>query len=136
MSASAMKANLTPILTVLIREEGDVVAARQRARELASLAGFGNQDQVRIATAVSEIARNACQYGGGSVEFSLALLPRPQTLWITVVDHGPGIANIEAVLSGHHRSGTGMGHGLIGTRRLMDRFEIDSTPGTGTVVSF
>jgi signal transduction histidine kinase len=134
MTLSLSRAGLMPVVTVLIREEVDVVAARQRARQLASLVGFGNQDQVRIATAVSEITRNAYQHGGGRVEFALTLASRPQALSITVIDNGPGIADLDAVLSGRHRSATGMGVGLTGSRRLMDSFTIDSNPGKGTIV--
>src|SRR6187200_2414293 len=124
--------NPMPILTVQVREEVDVVAARQRARQLAALVGFGNQDQVRIATAVSEIARNAYQFGGGRVEFSLAPSARTQALMIAVIDNGPGIADLDAILEGRHRSTTGMGVGLVGCKRLMDTFEIDTKPGRGT----
>jgi signal transduction histidine kinase len=129
-------ANLMPILTVQVREEMDVVAARQRARQLAAVIGFSSQDQVRIATAVSEIARNAFQFGGGRVEFAFNPSARPQSLSVSVIDGGPGIANLDAVLSGKHRSATGMGVGLMGSRRLMDTFEIDTKPGKGTTVHF
>lgn len=137
MKATFSRTGQTPVVTVLVREELDVVIARQRARQLAATIGFGNQDQVRIATAVSEIARNAFHHGGGGkVEFGLALHSRPQALWITVTDNGPGIANLDSVLSGRHRSAAGMGVGLIGSRRLMDSFEVDSAPGKGTRVHF
>jgi signal transduction histidine kinase len=126
-----------PVVTVLVQEEGDVVSARQRARQLAQLAGFSNLDQIRIATAVSEVARNAFRYAGrGRVEFFLNLAARPQAIAVQVVDNGPGIANIEDVLSGRHRSNAGMGIGLAGTRRLMDTFDIASGAGTGTTVRF
>jgi signal transduction histidine kinase len=126
-----------PVVTVQVREEVDVVAARQRARQLAFLIGFSHQDQVRIATAVSEVARNAFQYGGGGrVEFALALAADSQALLITVIDNGPGIPNLDAILGGRHVSTAGLGVGLAGSRRLMDGFEIDSTPGQGTTVRF
>jgi signal transduction histidine kinase len=125
-----------PVLTVLVREEVDVVAARQRARQIACLAGFSRQDQVRIATAVSEVARNAVQHaGGGRVEFALALAEQPQTLAVTITDHGPGITDLDAVLHAPPHSVGGAGS-LIGARRLMDRFEINSEPGQGTTVRF
>ncbi len=123
------------MLTVRVDAESDVVAARQRARQLASSMGFGNQDQVRIATAVSEIVRNALQYGGGGrIEFRVQSSTRPQSLTFVVSDNGPGIANLDSVLSGRHRSATGMGLGLAGSRRLMDAFSIRSDPASGTVV--
>ena len=137
MSLTFSRIGLTPVVAVVVREELDVVLARQRARQLASLIGLGNQDQVRVATAVSEIARNAFHYGrGGRVEFALALHPRPQVLWVSVIDSGPGIADPDNILSGRHRSTSGMGVGLTGSRRLMESLEIDSAQGKGTAIHF
>ena len=114
------------ILSVSLKAEPDIVFARQRARQLAGLLGFDRQDQTRIATAVSEIARNAVEYGGGGcVKFSLAGSTSPQLFLATVSDEGSGIANLEEVLSGRHRSTTGMGVGLMGARRLVDQFSIE-----------
>lgn len=124
---------IPPILTTEIRYEHDVVLARQRARQVARLLGFDGQEQTRIATAVSEIARNAYQYaGGGKVVFELA--PDPARLDITIRDAGPGIARLQDVLDGRYRSRTGMGLGLLGARRLSDRFQVRSEPGAGTLV--
>jgi signal transduction histidine kinase/CheY-like chemotaxis protein len=118
-----------------IRLEHDVVLARQRARQIASLLGFVPQDQTRIATAVSEIARNAFQYaGGGKVEFLVESESSPALL-VHVRDRGPWIKNVQNILEGRYRSATGMGLGIVGVRRLMDRFQIDSSPGTGTSVT-
>ncbi len=112
----------------------DVVLARQCALRLAERAGLDRRDQTRLATAVSELARNAFVYaGGGAVEFAARLDLTPQILFVSVSDLGPGIANIDSVLSGAYRSMTGMGLGLIGAKRLMDRFEIKSEPGGTTV---
>lgn len=123
------------LLTVALLEEGDIVAARRRAREIAGLLGFEAQDQTRIATAVSEIARNAATYGrGGRVEFAAMMVPRPG-LRVVVRDSGPGIAGVERMLDGRFNSATGMGVGLSGTRRLMDEFAIE-TSESGTVVTF
>ena len=121
------------ITTVTIEYEGDVVLARQRAREIAALLGFDNQDQTRVATAVSELARNAYNYAGrGRVEFDIEGRTMPQLLIIRVSDSGPGIRNLKEILEGRYWSPTGMGIGLIGARRLMDQCEIrsDSTEGT------
>ncbi len=124
----------TSILTVALIEESDIVAARQRARQIGGLLGFEAQDQTRIATAVSEIARNATTYGGGGrIEFCVERAT-PAVLLIHVRDKGPGIADIDAILEGRFRSSSGMGVGISGTRRLMDRFEIESAPGDGTRV--
>ena len=113
------------------------MTARQRARQLSALLGFGQQDQTRISTAVSEIVRNAYQYaGGGRLDFSIDLQGRPQALWMQVSDDGPGIRNVAVVLSGAYVSRTGMGVGLAGARRLMDDFDVSSAPDQGTVVRF
>src|SRR5262249_43512127 len=126
---------MSTLLSVAIRYERDVVLARQRARQIAALVGFDVQDQTRIATAVSEIARNAFEYArGGRVEFQLEGSTPPQLLVVRVTDRGPGVADLAAVLDGRYRSRTGMGVGIVGARRLMDRFEITCPPGGGTTV--
>ena len=124
------------LLRLALHSERDVVLARQRARRIAELAGFEAQDQTRIATAVSEIARNAFRYArGGRVEFAIEGTTSPQLLSVIVADDGPGMVDLASVLDGSYRSQTGMGLGIVGTRRLMDRFEIESAPD-GTRVSF
>lgn len=115
------------LLTVAIRYEQDVVIARQRARQIAALLGFEGQDQTRIATAVSEIVRNAFRYAkGGRVEFALEGQSAPQLLLIRVQDQGPGIPDLAHVMSGNYRSSTGMGMGILGAHRLMDQVEVRS----------
>jgi signal transduction histidine kinase/CheY-like chemotaxis protein len=124
-----------PLLSVRIRHEHDIVAARRRARQIAAALTFDTPEQTRIATAVSELARNAFQYaGGGVVEYLVEGAMAPQVLTIRVSDWGPGLANVDAVLSGQYRSPTGMGLGLVGTRRLMDAFDIKSGQD-GTTIS-
>lgn len=123
---------LKSILNIALRTERDVVQARQRARELAALLGFDNQDQIRLATATSEIARNAFRYArNGTVDFSIQL-DRPQHVEVTISDSGPGIPNLQQILDGRYRSDTGMGMGIVGTKRLMDEFSLDSSPSGGT----
>ncbi|EWY41792.1 histidine kinase [Skermanella stibiiresistens SB22] len=91
-------------------------------------------DQTRIATAVSEVCRNAYAYaGGGKAEFRLQETGSRVALVVEVVDQGPGISELEDILAGRYRSRTGMGLGLLGAQRLMDRLEIDTSPG-GTSV--
>ncbi len=110
-----------------IRGEDDVVRAHQTTRTLAAQLGFTTFAQTRIATAMSEIARNALTYaGGGSV--TLGLSDDRTTMLIVVVDRGPGIADLDAVLSGQRRSTTGLGVGIPGTRRLMDDMSIETSP--------
>jgi len=124
----------TQILSVQLRAEPDLVHARKQARHVAGLLGFDTQDQARVATAVSEIARNAYRYaGGGEISFEIA---GDQMLLVQVRDRGPGIPALQQILLGQFRSGTGMGIGITGTRRLMDHFEIETTPGNGTTVTF
>jgi signal transduction histidine kinase/DNA-binding response OmpR family regulator len=125
-----------PLLAVVVAHEPDVVTARQRARQIAEMVGFEEQDQVRIATAVSEIARNAFRYaGGGRIEFLLHGTVPPQLLTVVVSDRGPGFRALDDVLDGRFRSTTGMGRGIVGTRRLMDQFSIHARPGGGSVVT-
>jgi signal transduction histidine kinase/DNA-binding response OmpR family regulator len=120
-----------PIFTVRLRQERHVVQARQRAREIAAILGFEHQEQIRLATATSELARNAFRYAHeGMVEF-LVRDNKPQLFEILVTDSGPGIGNLPDILDGKYVSRTGLGKGIIGTRRLMDRFDIyTSTAGT------
>jgi anti-sigma regulatory factor (Ser/Thr protein kinase) len=122
------------ILTIEIRFEQDVVMTRQRVRQIAELLGFDSQDRTRIATAVSEIARNAFQYAkGGKIQFWVEG-ESPQIFMVSIRDKGRGIANLKTILEGKYASNTGMGLGIIGSKRLMDQFRIDSTPEQGTVV--
>lgn len=122
------------VLTIMIKLEHDVVQARQRARQIARLLGFEAQDQTRIATAVSEIARNAYRYAGsGKVEFALEF-SSPQLFLIEIRDQGKGITDLSAIMDGRYVSGTGMGLGIVGAKRLVDRFSIESEAGSGTRV--
>lgn len=126
-----------PLLTTLVEHEDDIVTVRQRVRGLAERLGFSVQDQTRVATAVSEIARNAYSYAdGGRVEYGLDGDSIGQCLVIRIIDTGPGIVDLDAILEGRYRSTTGLGIGITGSRRLMDRFEIESGVGRGTTVTF
>jgi signal transduction histidine kinase len=126
---------LTPLSSISLHFEYDLVAARRRARQIAALLGFEEQDQTRIATVASEIARNALRYGGGGrVEFGIDSRNGSQALTMTVSDRGPGISNLEDVLNGRYQSQTGMGLGLVGARRLMDDLQVNTGPGKGTTV--
>jgi signal transduction histidine kinase/CheY-like chemotaxis protein len=124
------------LLTIAIHSELDVVFVRQRARQIASLCGFSQQDQARIGTAVSELARNVYNYAdGGRAEFRIEGETSPQLLVIRVEDKGPGIANLDLVLSGRYTSATGMGLGLLGARRLMDQCDIQTRLREGTTIT-
>lgn len=121
------------ILKLAVASEIDVVAARQRAREIAVQCRFPMQDQVRIATSVSELARNVYNYAqGGKVEFSVEEVDGGQVLQIRIDDQGPGFGNLDEILGGRYVSRTGMGLGILGAQRLMDRFDIRTGVGAGT----
>lgn len=123
---------MIPLANVPIKNERDVVAARQVGRRVAGALGFEILDQTRIMTAISELARNAQRYAGsGSVELAIA----GDALRVTVRDRGPGIAQLDEILRGRYVSRSGMGLGILGVKRLMDRFEIESG-ATGTKVVF
>ena len=126
----------TSITRIEIHFEQDVVYVRQRARMIAQMLGFSLQDQTRIATAASEISRNALQYAkGGSVEFFIEEKDQGSFFTIDVSDHGPGISNLDEILKGRYTSHTGMGLGIIGSRRLLDQFDIKTVPESGTTVT-
>ena len=115
-----------------LRAESDVVRAHQTTRMIAAQLGFSTFEQTRIATAMSEIARNALTYAsGGSV--TLGLDDERAALVIVVIDRGPGIVELDAILAGERPSPTGLGVGIPGAKRLMDELTIETTP-TGTRV--
>lgn len=124
-----------PILRLNVDTEFDVIAARQRARQIACACGFGSVDQARIGTVVSELARNIFNYAGaGSVSFAADGDGAPQHLSIVFQDQGAGIADVAQILAGNYRSTSGMGLGILSARRLMDHVDIVSG-ATGTRIS-
>jgi signal transduction histidine kinase/CheY-like chemotaxis protein len=123
------------ITSVLVQRESDVVWARQRTRQIASALGFDAQDQTRLATAVSELARNAYGYAnGGKIEFQVEGHTAPQLFIIRISDQGPGIPHLKSILDGDYRSTTGMGLGIIGARRLVDQCDIQTAATGGTTI--
>jgi serine/threonine-protein kinase RsbT len=124
---------------VVIAGEDGIVAARQTARVTARAMGFSMVDQSRIATAVSELARNVVRYATGGIGEAIIRTvgetDQIRGIEIVVRDNGPGITDIQLALRDGFTSGSGLGMGLPGTRRLMDDFAIDSAPGTGTTVT-
>jgi signal transduction histidine kinase len=124
------------LLELELANDRDMVAARQRARQVSSLLEFDAQDQVRIATAVSEVARNAVRHGGGGrIEFALEEENGHNgALSILVADSGPGIADFEAAISGSTPTGEAK-LGLVTARRLMDGFEMQSAAKRGTSIT-
>jgi signal transduction histidine kinase/CheY-like chemotaxis protein len=124
-----------PLISFNLDRDQDVVEARRIAAAIATLLDFDAPDQMRISTAVSEIARNAFQYAvAGWVEFGVEIDARPQRLVVCVKDDGPGVDRLDDVLNGQYLSPTGLGRGIRGARRLMDGFFIDSSPAGTRVI--
>ncbi|HUR07258.1 MAG TPA: ATP-binding protein [Nonomuraea sp.] len=119
-----------------IAGNADVVMVRQRVRSLAVEVGLSLIDQTKVVTAASELARNALVYaGGGLAKIELVQNGARQGLRIAFSDDGPGIPDIEQALTDGWTTGTGLGLGLSGSRRLVDEFELVSAPGKGTTVT-
>ncbi len=122
--------------TRALRSSDDVVRVRQAVRQWAMAQGFSLVDQTKMVTAASELARNTVDYGGGGNVLLEALNEGSRRgLKLTFSDQGPGIADIELALRDGYTSGSGLGLGLGGARRLTNEFAIDSTPGGGTRVT-
>ncbi|MGN8261630.1 anti-sigma regulatory factor [Pseudomonas sp. SMSB3] len=119
-----------------VRIEQDVVLARQLARKLAGECGMRLVDLTKLVTAVSELARNTVVYGGGG-DMDWEVLDDIGRLGLRLVfrDEGPGIPDLKLALTDGWTSGSGMGLGLTGARRLVHEFELDTVPGEGTRVT-
>jgi serine/threonine-protein kinase RsbT len=115
---------------VPIHNASDVVLARQLARRLAAQLGFGKADQTRLATAVSELTRNVIEYAGsGECRVFDASDATFLCIRIVVEDHGPGIADLEQAMQDGFSTGGSLGAGLPGTKRLVNSFSIETSPG-------
>jgi serine/threonine-protein kinase RsbT len=122
-------------IVVKIKNPDDIVAARKAGHELALELGFSLTDVTMIATAISEIARNITSYAGrGAVRVTVAEREGREALVVRAEDDGPGIADVERAMEDGYSTGRGLGLGLPGARRLMDRVIVDSALGRGTVV--
>ncbi|TYS63535.1 anti-sigma regulatory factor [Sutcliffiella horikoshii] len=120
---------------VKIRNEWDIVAARQMGRNVAKDLGFGTVDQARITTAISELARNIYLYAGtGQICVEEMDDYGKRGLKVIATDDGPGISDIRQVMEDGYSTSGGLGAGLPGVKRLMDSFQIDSTSGEGTTI--
>ncbi|EJN38438.1 anti-sigma regulatory factor (Ser/Thr protein kinase) [Pseudomonas sp. GM84] len=119
-----------------VRIEQDVVLARQLARKIASECGMRLVDLTKLVTAVSELARNTVVYGGGG-DMDWEVIEETGRVGLRLVfrDEGPGIADTRLALTDGWTSGSGLGLGLTGARRLVDEFELDTAPGQGTRVT-
>jgi signal transduction histidine kinase/CheY-like chemotaxis protein len=123
------------LMTLEIHLEGDVVLARQRARQIAGLLGFAHLDQTRIATATSEVARNTLQNGGGGrLEFLVESGPS-QSLTIVIRERGTGLKDLQAIVHGQYGSPEAVPPWVRGAQRMMDRFSIEPGSGGGATVA-
>lgn len=120
--------------TIAVEREADVVSVRRKARELARTLGFDHTTQIKIATSVSELARNIYSYAGEGIITLRRLSRNGGGIEVVAKDEGPGIPNLQKILDGDYRSKTGMGLGLRGCRQLMDQFDIKTRPGKGTQI--
>jgi serine/threonine-protein kinase RsbT len=119
-----------------IRSGDDVVRVRQHVRNAAAASGLSLVDQTKLVTAASELARNTLIHGGGGVA-RVETVKSPigrAGVKLRFTDEGPGIADLKLALTDGWTSGTGLGLGLSGSRRLVDEFELTSEPGSGTSV--
>jgi len=122
-------------VSVVIRQEADILAARKAARVIATRLRFTDTDLILVATAISEIARNILTYAtSGEMIFEEAHELGRHGLVVTARDEGPGIPDVARAMQDGFSTGKGLGLGLPGARRLMDDFSIESAVGRGTVV--
>lgn len=118
-----------------LRSQHDMVMARQVVRRLSQELRFSLVDQTKMVTAASELARNTLIYGGGGeMHWQTVRNGAKQGLRLVFTDQGPGIPDLDLALTDGWTSGNGLGLGLTGARRLVNEFDIESSP-TGTRVT-
>ena len=121
---------------VPLRNVHDIVLARQHVRRLTQELGFGLVDQTKMVTAASELARNAVIYGkGGVVRWEMLTDGPRRGLRLHFVDEGPGIPDVHQAMTDGWTSGSGLGLGLSGAKRLVNEFDIETEAGRGTRVT-
>ncbi|MBB5917126.1 serine/threonine-protein kinase RsbT [Nocardia transvalensis] len=122
-------------VVIAVKMSNDIVTARQAGRELATELGFSLTDITMISTAISEVARNITSYAGtGEIRVTVEDREGRRALVVHAQDNGPGIKDITRALQDGYSTGRGLGLGLPGARRLMDRLNVESAPGQGTLV--
>lgn len=119
-----------------LKNSSDVVIARQKVRQVATELRFSLVDQTKLVTAASELARNALDHGGGG-EMTLEVVNGLSKTGLKLIfeDSGPGIPDIQAALKDGYTTGSGMGLGLGGSKRLVNEFDIESEVGKGTKIT-
>src|SRR5687767_8754258 len=116
-----------------LRSEQDIVLSRQAVRKMTQELGFSLVDQTKMVTAASELARNTVTYGGGGeLRWEMLLDGARKGLRLTFTDEGPGIPDMSLAMTDGWTSGGGLGMGLTGAKRLVNEFDIESSPGKGT----
>jgi serine/threonine-protein kinase RsbT len=119
-----------------VRTDDDIVRVRKSVRDYSTEMGLTLVDQTKIVTAASELARNTLIHGkGGTARLEVIVNGVRRGIRVTFEDHGPGIPDVPAAMKDGFTTGSGLGLGLGGARRLSNEFEISSTPGKGTRVS-
>jgi serine/threonine-protein kinase RsbT len=130
-----LDATVADEIVVDVGHPDDIVAARQAGHKLARDLGFSLTDVTMIATAISEIARNITSYAGsGTIRVAVQDRDGRTALVVRAEDEGPGISDVDRALEDGYSTGRGLGLGLPGARRLMDRLIVESAPGRGTFV--
>jgi serine/threonine-protein kinase RsbT len=125
-----------PVIRIDVVENEDVVIVRQRAREQAHRAGFSLLETTKLVTAASELARNTLEHGGGGyAEIEVCTDGIRRGVRMRFIDDGPGIADLEQAMRDGFTTGKGLGLGMGGSRRLVNEFEVDTSPGRGTKVT-
>ena len=120
---------------LVLASEADVVRVRQAVRAAAVAASLSLVDQTKLVTATSELARNTLVYGGGGrVRVQTLDRDRRRGVVVEFVDEGPGIADVDLAMTDGWTSGSGLGLGMSGAKRLVDEFDLETTPGRGTSV--
>jgi serine/threonine-protein kinase RsbT len=127
---------MNAVAQIAIRADVDIISARERGRTLGAELGFSRGELALIATAISELARNILTYAGeGEITLDREQLGDRRGIVVIARDRGPGIADVELALQDGYSTSRSLGIGLPGVRRLMDEFELDSAPGSGTTVT-
>jgi serine/threonine-protein kinase RsbT len=133
--AGDLTAKDTGVTVLPLKTDEDVVRLRQTVRECLVSIGFNLIDQTKMVTAASELARNTLRYGGGGESHVLRVVDGSRRgVSLSFIDQGPGIADVTLALKDGYTTGGGLGLGLSGAKRLSDEFELETTPGKGTIV--